>query len=74
MGLDEIFGLLILVAFVGVVIGLLGSKIPMQHQFRWLFDLIVWCLVVVIGVVVVYWVVILLLAMVGIHPRLPGRL
>lgn len=73
MGLDEIFGLLLLVALLGVVFYVIDQKVPMNHRFRWLFDLIVWCLVVVIGVVIVYWVVIFLLALVGIHPRLPGR-
>lgn len=73
MELNAIFGLLLLVAVLGVIVYFVQAKIPMNAQFRWLFDLIVWGVVIVIGVVVILYVVIFLLGMVGIHPRLPGR-
>lgn len=73
MGLNEIFGILLLVAVLGLIVYVIRAKVPMDGNFKRLFDLIVWAVCLVIGVVVVFVVLMFLLNLVGIHPRLPGR-
>lgn len=73
MGLDEVFGLLLLVALLGVVVYVIRAKVPMDGQVKWVFDTIVWVICALVVIFLIYWVVIFLLALGGIHPRLPGR-
>lgn len=74
MGLDEVFGLLLLVALLGVVVYVIRAKVPMDAQVKWVFDTIVGVVCALVVIFLIYYVVVFLLALAGIHPRLPGRL